>query len=432
MHGTLEHYAQDAPTAPFTPRRDRWKALFASAGPGLLVAAGYMDPGNWATDIEAGSRSGYDLLFVVLLCGLAAMLLQTLALRLGITSGHDLARMAREHYRPTICRALWVLAEIAIIATDLAEVLGSALAFKLLLSVPLWIGVLMTGLDTMLVLAFQNRAMRRIEAIMLGLILTIGLCFAAQLVIAPPSLSGILHGSVPRTAALTQPHALYLAVGILGATVMPHNLYLHSAIARKRPAARGDQNIRLALRFATIDIVVSLLIATVINGAILALAASAFHAHGYREVADIADAWRLLAPLTGGTIAATLFAIALLAAGQSATFTGTMAGQVVLEGFLDLKIPDWQRRLITRLLAIAPALVCILSMGDGSIGSLLVLSQVVLSISLPFAIWPLIRFTGDSNIMGAFANGRCVAVLAHALCGMIVAANLWLIIGWLN
>jgi manganese transport protein len=311
----------------------------AFGGPGLLVAVGYMDPGNWATDIEAGSRYGYDLLFVVLLCGLAAIFLQWLAARLGIVGRRDLARMARDEYSPAVCRLLWVLAELAIIATDVAEVLGAALAFNLLLGVPLWLGVLLTGLDTVIVLSLKGHGFRQLEAIVLGLILTIGLCFAAQLVIAPPSAAGVLHGVVPHLSVLSQPHALYLAVGILGATVMPHNLYLHSSVVQTRLSARDEASTRQALRFATADTVVALVLATFVNAAILCLAASAFHAHGYAQVAEIEDAYRLLAPITGAGAAALLFGIALFASGQSATFTGTVAGQVILEGFLDLKIP---------------------------------------------------------------------------------------------
>jgi manganese transport protein len=439
--GSMRFQLPRRATAPFCPSEVRgsvavppglplWRKALRSAGPGLLVAVGYMDPGNWATDIEAGSRFGYDLLFVVILCGLAAMLLQALAMRLGIVAQRDLARMARDRYSPAAVRFLWILAEIAIVATDIAEVLGSALAFNLLLGVPLWIGVLLTGLDTVIVLSLKGNGFRQIEAIILGLALTIGLCFAVQLVIVGPSMAGILHGAVPKLAILSDPRALYLAVGILGATVMPHNLYLHSSIVQTRATEPGDAGRRSALRFATADIVVALLLATLVNGAILTLAAATFHADGHADVAGIEDAYRLLEPITGAAAAAVLFAVALFASGQSATFTGTIAGQVILEGFLDLKIPCWQRRVITRGLALVPALAGVLLMGEHAVGRLLVFTQVVLSLQLPFAIYPLIRFTSDRTIMGGHANGVVVRLVAWGLFALIVAANLWLIARW--
>jgi manganese transport protein len=431
-----------SPSAPFCPAEVRgavavppglpWsRRLFLSAGPALLVAVGYMDPGNWATDIEAGSRFGYDLLFIVILCGLGAMLLQWLAMRLGVVGGRDLAQMARDEYRSKACRFLWLLAEIAIIATDVAEVLGTALAFNLLLGVPLWIGVLLTGLDTLIVLGLRGHGFRRLEAIILGLIATIALCFAAQLIISPPSPSGLLYGVMPKASIFAEPHSLYLAVGILGATVMPHNLYLHSAVVQTRLAAPGETGTRQALRFATIDIVAALALATFVNAAILILAATTFHANGHGEVAGIEDAYRLLEPITGAAAAALLFGVALFASGQSATFTGTIAGQVILEGFLDLKMPCWLRRLITRGLALIPALTGVLWLGDHAVGQLLVLTQVVLSLQLPFAIYPLIRFTSDRRIMGSFANGLAVKTIAWTIFAVIAAANIWLVSHWL-
>ena len=404
-------------------RRGSQPGFVRVAGAGLLVAVGYMDPGNWATDIEAGSRFGYDLLFVVAACSLAAILLQTLAMRLGLVTGRDLAQLARDHYsRPTTI-ALWLLAELAIVACDLAEVLGGGLAFHLLLGVPVWVGVLLTGLDTLLVLGLQGRGLRGLEAIVLALVLVIAGCFAVELMIAQPSAGGLLHGLVPDLRRLGQPHALYLAVGILGATVMPHNLYLHSAVIRERRGSEGDAARARTLRFATIDLVGALLLATFVNAAILILAAATFHAGGHRQVAEIGEAYRLLEPLTGTATAAVLFAVALLASGQSATFTGTIAGQVILEGFLDLTIPAWLRRLITRSLALLPALGGVLWLGDQAVGRLLVLTQVVLSIQLPFALWPLIRFTSDRALMGRFASGPAVRWGAWALFGLIAAAN---------
>ncbi|MDE1918068.1 MAG: Nramp family divalent metal transporter [Sphingomonadales bacterium] len=428
-------------TAPFCPSETQgtvavpqgqpwWRTALRSAGPGLLVAVGYMDPGNWATDIEAGSRHGYDLLFVVLLCGLAAMLLQGLAMRLGIVARRDLARMARDHYSRRVCIMLWLLAELAIIATDIAEVLGSALAFKLLLGVPLWIGVLLTGLDTLVVLGLKGHGFRQLEAIVLGLIATITACFAVELLIVRPDMAGILRGSLPDLAVLRQPGTLYLAIGILGATVMPHNLYLHSSVVQTRLSSPGEAGTRRSLNFATLDMAVALILATLVNAAILILSAASFHAHGFAHVAEIEDAYRLLEPITGAGSAALLFGIALLASGQSATFTGTVAGQVMLEGFLDLSIPCWQRRVITRVLAIIPALAGILWLGDHAVGGLLVATQVVLSLQLPFAIAPLIRFTGDPANMGRFVTPPLVQLAAWGLFALIVAANLWLIASW--
>ncbi|WP_242146001.1 Nramp family divalent metal transporter [Sphingomonas sp. BAUL-RG-20F-R05-02] len=425
-------------TAPFCPSEVRgsvaiadaaplWRKLLRATGPGLLVAVGYMDPGNWATDIAAGSRFGYDLLFVVLMSSIAAILLQSLAMRLGVVAGEDLARMARTEYRPAATYGLWLLAEIAIIATDIAEVLGSALAFNLLLGVPLWAGVLLTGLDTIVVLGLKGNGFRQIEAIVLGLVLTIATCFIAQLVIAGPSVGGILHGMVPKLSIFADHQAIYLAVGILGATVMPHNLYLHSSIVQTRVTNSDPAGVRESLRFATVDIVVALLLATLVNGAILTLAAATFHASGHGDVAEIEDAYRLLAPITGATAAAILFGIALFASGQSATFTGTIAGQVILEGFLDLKIPCWLRRVITRGLALLPALVGVLWLGDHAVGKLLVLTQVVLSLQLPFAIYPLIRFTSSRRIMGVHANGLVVRIASWCVFAGIVTANVWLI-----
>ena len=406
--------------------------IFRFAGPGLLVSVGYMDPGNWATDIEAGSRYGYALLFVVVASSLAAIVLQSLAARLGIASGRDLAQIARDRYSPAVSRSLWVLAEIAIIACDIAEVLGSALAIKLLFGLPLWLGVLLTGFDTVIVLMLAGRGFRRIEAIVLALVATIGACFAVQLAIVQPSLAAILPGLVPLPSKLADPHALYLAIGILGATVMPHNLYLHSSIVQTRVVAPTVEARREAIRFSTADIIVSLLLASLINAAILILAGTVFHGTGNTEVSDIEDAWRLLEPLTGTMIAAPLFAIALFASGQSATFTGTIAGQIILEGFLHLRIPFWVRRLITRGLALIPALAGVLWFGDHAVGKLLVLTQVVLSAQLPFAIFPLVRFTGDGSLMGDFASPLWLRSLAWLLFAVIAAANVWLVVGFIS
>ncbi|QHI98435.1 Mn(2+) uptake NRAMP transporter MntH [Xylophilus rhododendri] len=425
-------------TAPFCPSEVKGsvkvlpglpfhKKLLRYAGPGLLVSVGYMDPGNWATDIEAGSRFGYGLLFVVLLASLAAMLLQTLCVRLGLVAQMDLAQICRARYGKGANRFLWLGAELAIVACDLAEVLGSALALHLLLGVSIPVGIGITAFDTLLVLGLQGAGVRRVEAIVLGLVGTIGACFIVELAFAQPIWSSVAIGFVPSLERLHQPGALYLAIGVVGATVMPHNLYLHSSIVQTRLAEDSDAGRREAIRFCTADAIVSLSLALLINAAIMVLAASAFHAHGHREVSDIGDAYHLIEPLVGSGLAAMLFGIALLASGQSSTFTGTIAGQIVMEGFLDMKIPCWQRRLITRGLALIPAFVGVWLLGEDSVGRMLVLSQVVLSFQLPFAMWPLIRFTGDRAVMGRFASGRAMQVSAWLLFGVIAAANVWLI-----
>ncbi len=425
-------------TAPFCPSEVRgsvavapglpwWKRALRFAGPGLLVAVGYMDPGNWATDIEAGSVFGESLLFVVLLSSLAAIVLQVLALRLGIVAGVDLARACRDRYGSTARYALWAMAEIAIIACDVAEVLGSALALHLLFGVSLALGIVITAFDTLLVLGLKGKGFRQVEAIVLGLVATIGACFAIELALVGPDWHAVASGFVPRLAALRGPHALYIAIGILGATVMPHNLYLHSSIVQTRDAGRNDVGKAAALRLSTLDTVVSLTLALLVNAAILTLAASAFHRSGHTGVTDIQDAYHLLDPIVGSGVAAMLFGVALLASGQSSTFTGTIAGQVIMEGFLQLKIPCWQRRLITRGLALVPALCGVLWLGDQAVGRLLVASQVVLSLQLPFAIWPLVRLTSDRALMGAFANGPALKAAAWALFAAIAGANLWLL-----
>ncbi len=426
-------------TAPFCPSEVKgsvtvdpglpfFKKLLRYAGPGLLVSVGYMDPGNWATDIEAGSKFGYGLLFVVLLASLTAMLLQTLCVRLGVVAQIDLARACRERYSPAVNRFLWLGAELAIVACDLAEVLGSALALHLLFGVSIPVGIAITAFDTLLVLGLQGAGFRRVEAIVLGLVVTIAGCFAVELAMSQPNWFGVAMGFVPSFERLQQPGALYLAIGIVGATVMPHNLYLHSSIVQTRLSARDEAGRREAVRFCTIDAVVSLSLALLVNAAIMVLAASAFNSNGHRDVSDIGDAYRLLEPVVGSALAATLFGVALLASGQSSTFTGTIAGQIIMEGFLDLKIPCWQRRLITRGLALVPAFIGVWWFGESGVGKMLVLSQVVLSFQLPFAIWPLIRLTSDHALMGKFANGPVLKTTAWALFGTISVANAWLVV----
>ncbi|WBO21669.1 Nramp family divalent metal transporter [Sphingomonas abietis] len=439
MATTLGLTLPDRATAPFCPSEVEGSVAIPAGtplsariarfvGPGLLVAVGYMDPGNWATDIAAGSGYGFDLLFVVVAASLAAILLQSLALRLGMASGLDLAQACRRRYGRVPNLALWAMAEIAILATDVAEVLGGALAIKLLLGIPLWAGILLTAFDMLLVVGLKGRGFRQVEAIVAGLVATIALCFLIELIIVPPDPHAVAVGLIPDLGRLGQPGALAVAIGIIGATVMPHNLYLHSSIVQTRDVPDEPRAKRAAIRLANWDSGLSLLLAMLVNAAILALAAGAFHATGHGQVAEIDDAYRLLSPITGAKAAALFFGIALFASGQSSTFTGTIAGQVVLEGFLHLKIPCWQRRVITRTLAIIPALIGVAMFGDHGVGPMLVLSQIILSLQLPFAIWPLIRAAGDGEIMGDFAAGRLARSTAWLLFAIISAANLWLLV----
>jgi manganese transport protein len=426
-------------TAPFCPTEVKgtvfvppaitpWKRALRFAGPGLLVSVGYMDPGNWATDIQAGSSYGYGLLFVVVLSSLAAIVLQSLSARLGLVTGKDLAVLSRQAYGRRQRYALWGMAELAIVATDLAEVLGSALAFKLLLGISLPWGVVLTMFDTVIVLGLKGTGFRQIEAIVLGLVATIGLCFFVELAFVPTDWDAVAAGLVPSHGLLAGKQPLYLAIGILGATVMPHNLYLHSSIVQTRIVKSGQANVADAIKLVRLDTIGSLLMALLVNAAILILAGSAFHYSGHNDVADIEDAYHLLDPIAGTAAAGVLFALALFASGQSSTFTGTIAGQVVLEGFLRLSIPCWQRRLITRGLALGPALAGVLLLGEHAVGRMLVLSQVVLSLQLPFAMWPLIRFTGSRELMGGFVNSTLTRVTAWTLFAVISAANVWLVL----
>ncbi|WP_233884314.1 Nramp family divalent metal transporter [Paraburkholderia flagellata] len=410
-----------------SPRAPFWKKFWQFAGPGLLVSIGYMDPGNWATDIEAGSRYGYSLLFVVVLSSLAAIALQCLSMRLGIVTQRDLAELSRERYSRPVALGQWVLAELSIIACDLAEVLGGALAFHLLLGCSLMVGVVLTAFDTLIVLGLKGKNFRSLEAIMAGLIATIGLGYVIQLALVKPHWPSVFAGAVPSWHAISSVEPLYLAIGILGATVMPHNLYLHSSIVQTRAVKRDHASLKQAIGLSRLDTIVSLLIALLINAAILILAAAAFHANGHTQVTDIEQAYKLLAPIVGTGAAAVLFAITLLASGQSSTFTGTVAGQVIMEGFLQMKIPCYQRRLITRVLALIPAFAGVALLGNGAVGKLLVASQVVLSLQLPFALWPLIRMTNDRALMGEFVNRLPTRLLAWFLFVVISVANLWLV-----
>ncbi|MET0320200.1 MAG: Nramp family divalent metal transporter [Duganella sp.] len=425
-------------TAPFCPTEvagtvavasgdPYWKKVLRFAGPGLLISVGYMDPGNWATAIQGGSQFGYQLLYMVVLSSLAAIVLQCLSMRLGIVTGKDLAVHCREQYAPPVSKTLWGFAEISIIACDLAEVLGCALAFKLLLGVSLPVGVALTALDTLIILGLKGKGFRQIEAIVLGLILTVAVCLFAELLLVKPDWSAVAAGVVPSLATLTEREPLYLAIGILGATVMPHNLYLHSSVVQTRVVSQTAAARREAIGLSRIDTIVSLLLALLINGAILIVAAAAFHEPGNTRVLDIDDAYELLAPVAGTAMAAILFGLALLASGQSSTFTGTIAGQVIMDGFLKLKIPCWQRRLITRGLALIPAMIGVLTLGEHSVGKLLVLSQVVLSLQLPFAMYPLISLTSQRRIMGEFVNAWWTTALAWLLFVVISAANAWMV-----
>ena len=414
-------------SVPIPPGGRFWRTLFAFTGPGDLVAVGYMDPGNWATDLAGGSRYGYALLSVIMLSNLMAILLQALAARLGIASGRDLAQACRDSYSRPATIALWVLCEIAIAATDLAEVIGSAIALNLLFGLPLFWGVCITALDVLIVLYLQQYRFRYVEALVVLLSRRIAGSFAIELALARPSVGGMLAGLVPSTEIVRNPEMLYIAVGILGATVMPHNLYLHSSIVQTRKYSDSIDSRQQAIRFATIDSTVALMSALFLNGAILVMAAATFHGTGNQHVADISDAYLLLAPLLGTQLASTLFAVALLFSGQNATLTGTLAGQIVMEGFLNIRLRPWLRRLITRLIAIIPALITVALYGERGTGALLILSQVLLSLQLPFAVFPLVMFTGNRRKMGALVAPRWMLALAWPIAVVIAALNVWLL-----
>lgn len=404
-----------------------WKKLLAFAGPGMMVAVGYMDPGNWATDIAGGAQFGYTLLSVILISNFFAIILQYLALKLGIVAERDLAQACRDHYSKPVSFALWVLCEVAIAACDLAEVIGAALALNLLFGIPLTWGVLITGFDVLLILYFQHKGFRVIESIVAALILIILICFIYEIVISRPEIFPLLAGLLPRQEIVFNPSMLYIAIGILGATVMPHNLYLHSSIVQTRNYDRDTTGKKMAIKFATIDSTVSLLFAFFINAAILIVAAATFHTSGHHDVADITVAYKLLDPLLGTALASTVFAIALLASGQNSTLTGTLAGQIVMEGFLNIRLKPWLRRLITRIIAIIPAFIVTFLYGEKGIADLLVLSQVILSMQLSFAVIPLIVFTNDRAKMGVFVNRKPTKILVWVIAGIILSLNLYLL-----
>ncbi len=411
-------------SVPVPIRGSWWRRWLAITGPALMVAVGYMDPGNWATDLAGGSRYNYTLIWVLLMSNVMAILLQSLSARLGVASRRDLAQACHEEYPAVVNIPLYVLAEIAITATDLAEVLGSAIALQLLFGLPLLYGVLLTALDTLLLLMMSHFGIRKLEGVVMSLVGTIGVAFLIEIFLGQPEWGGIVRGFVP---SLPDTTALYIAIGMLGATVMPHNLYLHSSLVQTRKVGRNRKEIKEAIRWNTIDSAVALNLAFFVNAAILVMAAAVFYRNGYNEVAEIQDAHRLLEPLLGAAIAPFAFAIALLASGQSSTITGTLAGQIVMEGYLNLRIRPWLRRLITRLLAVLPAVAVIMYYGEGSTGSLLVLSQVVLSLQLPFAIIPLVHFVSDRRRMGEFAIRPWLQALAWLVASIILALNVKLI-----
>ena len=404
-----------------------WRKLIAFSGPGFLVAVGYMDPGNWATDLAGGARFGYALLSVVMISNLMAILLQHLCIKLGVATGRDLAQACRDHYSTPTVWALWILCEIAIAACDLAEVVGSAIGLQLLFGIPLVWGCIITALDVLAVLYLQTKGFRYIEAIVITLIVMIGSCFAAELIFSRPSIVGVALGFLPGPGIVTNQEMLYVSIGILGATVMPHNLYLHSSIVQTRKFEQTPVGKREAIKFATIDSSLALMFALFINAAILVVSAAAFHWSGHQDVAEIQHAYKLLTPLLGVGAASILFAVALLASGQNSTLTGTLAGQIVMEGFLNFRITPWLRRLITRLIAIVPAVLVISIFGEGKTTELLIASQVALSMQLGFAVWPLMRFTSEKAKMGEFANRLWIRILGWTVAWIIIVLNVKLL-----
>ncbi|MBT0549093.1 Nramp family divalent metal transporter [Riemerella anatipestifer] len=404
-----------------------WKKFLAFVGPGLMVAVGYMDPGNWATGIAGGAKFGYTLLSVILISNLFAMLLQHLSLKLGIVAERDLAQACRDSYSRPVNFLLWIFAEIAIAATDLAEVIGAAIALNLLFGLPLTVGIAITVIDVFIILILQAKGFRWLESVVGGLIAVIFLCFFYEIVVSNPEWFPILKGLIPQKEIVFNPSMLYIAIGILGATVMPHNLYLHSSIVQTRNYSRDDEGKREAIKFATLDSNISLLLAFFINAAILIVSSAAFHHTGYQDVADITDAHQLLSPILGTSLASIVFAIALLASGQNSTLTGTLAGQIVMEGFLNIKLKPWLRRLITRLIAVIPALVVAIIYGEKGTTDLLILSQVILSLQLSFAVVPLVMLTNNKLKMGAFANQGFLKYAAIIISFIIIILNVYLV-----
>jgi manganese transport protein len=400
-----------------------WRRILAFMGPGYMVSVGYMDPGNWATDIAGGSRFGYTLLAVILLSNLMAILLQALSVRLGIASGLDLAQACRVRYPRAVSIGLWIACEMAIIACDVAEVIGTAIAMQLLFGIPLVAGALLTALDAFLVLLLMHRGFRFLEAFVIVLLILIAGCFTVQIVASAPPVTAVLRGFIPSSDIVANREALYLAIGIIGATVMPHNLYLHSSVVQTRAYTKTDAGRDDAIRWGTLDSTLALTLALFVNAAILIVASATFHRTGHRDVSELGEAYRLLSPLLGIGIASTLLALALLASGLNSTVTATLAGQIIMEGFVQMRLPPWARRLVTRGLAILPVIAVTVIYGDHGTAHLLVLSQVVLSMQLPFAVIPLVQFVSDRRLMGAFAVGRWTKVLAWGIASLIVILN---------
>ena len=421
-------------TIPITGR-SWWRKLLAFLGPGYLVAVGYMDPGNWATDLAGGSKFGYTLLSVILLSNLMAILLQGLSSKLGIVTGRDLAQACRDHYSRPAAIAQWVVCELAIAACDLAEVIGSAIALNLLFHIPLTTGIVITALDVFVVLFLQHKGFRWLEILVITLIVSVGAAFMFEIARSHPPMADIARGFVPTSQIIANPEMLYIAIGILGATVMPHNLYLHSSIVQTRQYEQTDTGKREAVRFAFLDSTIALTFALFVNAAILIVAAATFHTSGHTDVAEIQDAYKLLTPLLGAG-ASTMFALALLASGQNSTLTGTLAGQIVMEGFLHIRVKPWIRRLVTRGLAVVPAVIVAVMYGESGTAKLLVFSQVVLSMQLSFAVFPLVQFTSDKLKMGRFVNPIWLKVLAYSTAIVIATLNAWLLFqtvqGWLQ
>lgn len=410
------------------PTGGTWlRRLLAFSGPGYMISVGYMDPGNWATDLAGGSHFGYTLLSVIMLSNLMAILLQALAARLGIATGRDLAQACRDSYPRPVGYALWFVCELAIVACDLAEVIGTAIALKLLFGIPLVGGALITALDAFLVLMLMNRGFRYLEAFIVALLVVIAGCFLTQILLAAPPVMAVLGGFIPSHEIVTNPAMLYIAIGIIGATVMPHNLYLHSSIVQTRAFDKSDDGKRHAIRWATVDSTIALMLALFVNGGILIVAAAVFHASGRTDVEEIEQAYALLSPLLGVGIASMLFAIALLASGLNSTVTATLAGQIVMEGFLHIRLPHWMRRLVTRAVAIVPVVVVAALYGESGTAKLLILSQVVLSMQLPFAVIPLVQFVSSKKKMGALAISKPVAALSWLVAAIILVLNVKLL-----
>ncbi len=404
-----------------------WRKLMSFAGPGYLVAVGYMDPGNWATDLAGGAQFGYTLLSVILLSNLMAVVLQGLSAKLGIVTGRDLAQACRDHYSKPVSFALWVLCELAIAACDLAEVIGSAIALNLLFGIPLTIGIVITAVDVMIVLYLQHKGFRLLEAFVIVLVATIGGCFLFEIILSQPPFAEVMKGFIPTSEVISNPSMLYIAIGILGATVMPHNLYLHSSVVQTRQYDRTIEGKREAIKYSFIDSTIALSFALFINAAILIISAATFHQTGNTQVAEIQDAYKLLTPLLGAG-ASTVFAIALLASGQNSTLTGTLAGQIVMEGFLNIRLKPWLRRLITRSIAIIPAVIVASLYGESGTAKLLIFSQVILSMQLSFAVFPLVQFTSEKIKMGEFTNPIWLKVMAYLIAATIAVLNVWLLI----